>query len=409
MAYEKSEYTLKAPPIISTAFITPTYTSMAILELLLMYNWTTVYVITDMSSLPVFWSFGTEIPKLAASKAIIFYRRLARARDLLSFRDLLEDFRTLSRVMLFFGKADQLRRLVIEASSMNMTNGEFVYICDEPYAFYGVVTWHVSNVTEREARIAREAFRSVLVVSPFVEPFDESSIAIANMRRHFRQRAKDLYNITTTANQEPAVEILSSYATVFMLAQGAMKLRDGWHLSQRFLQRTFHAPGGLADLYIDKTGRRAVTLAVSHFSGNDSVREPFLVQSQQDTAVLLPLREISHSWPDGRWPPPNEPACGYSNQKAACLPHSDFMQNGGRTIVVTLASLLCAVIVMAACTRNYLYKAELRSAWSMWYLTEQLLLAAGSPPARTVQHRTRSFKGPIPGYAMVSSATSINS
>ncbi|OQV16011.1 hypothetical protein BV898_09932 [Hypsibius exemplaris] len=392
MSYFKSQYNLQpAAPMIGTAFVPLPPVAEVFANLLVLYNWTTVYVITDLSAANVYQFMLSEIRKVQTRLAIRFIARTIDTRITPSFNILLREFTLLSRVLMFFGRAEQTRRLMIDAFNLNLTRGRHVFICDEPYPWpknFGVVGWYLENSTDNE--IARMAFRTLIFVHPN-ETVDLSSPRALHLAALFRRRTKDLYNITVTAFDQPTRELFSSYASVFMLAEvmnetlsayGREKVRDGRWLAQQFWNRTFPAAGGLYDIYVDPTGLRRVTLQVSHFSGNDSHQEAFLVQSNLNITDLRTLRNISSSWPGGRWPPPNEPRCGYLNN--LCHGAPGFAQNGGLTGVLTLSAVALVVGAAGFWARWHLHDHHLREPW--WVLSVDLLLA----PAKDVPTRVLS-------------------
>ncbi|OQV12343.1 hypothetical protein BV898_13371 [Hypsibius exemplaris] len=331
MAFVKSEYTLQpAPVMIATSFVVPHVIAVAVMDLLLRYRWLTVFVVVDANSTPMYTVIADEMEQDPRMTVLTWYRRNVRANSLNSFGPLLEEFQNLSRVLVYFGKADQQRRLMVDARARNMTNGEYVYIVDEPYQFpksYGTVTWSYKGDPDNEA--ARDAFRSVLVVHPYPEIPLAVSSDVMTLAGRFRAIATTLYNVTVTAYEQPFRDAITSYVSILFLAQvlnetlirdGPAKLQDGAWLSQQFLNRAFPPPvKGLADTYIDSTGLRRTILGVSHFlAGNGSVRESFLMQSPDAGYTFRQTRDLALEWPGGNWPPPNEPFCGYTNSKGGC-------------------------------------------------------------------------------------------
>ncbi|OWA53348.1 hypothetical protein BV898_17781 [Hypsibius exemplaris] len=336
----RSLYTLQpAPVMVVTSFVTPIVIGQVFAKLLSTFGWTTVFVVIDETSVPVYEGILLSLDlalRLSTSRTKIDLKKHRIASNKLpSFRVLLNQFRNSSRVMVYLGRAEQMRRLMIDAESLNMTKGEFVYICDEPYPFpksYGIVKWFTADGKDND--MARSAFRSLLVVHPHAA-LNWSDPAIQSRVAKFRAGSRDLFNIT--------VELFDQVLNETLATHGPVQLFDGAWLSRRFLNRSFNA-GTPYDIYIDETGFRRVTLAVAHFTGNDSIREDFLLQSSINRLGLEVLRNISDSWPGGNWPPPNEPFCGYTNSNPDCRKSSALWYGGLAGILMSFIMLNLAVV-----------------------------------------------------------------
>ncbi|OQV20906.1 hypothetical protein BV898_04981 [Hypsibius exemplaris] len=366
LASDKSEYRLPAPAVLGTTYISLPSIGMAFTNCLALNKWSTALIVIDSDSPPFYRLIAREIDG-GVSSLIHKYSIASRTRE--TFRDVLSYFRTISRVLFFLGRADLLRRLLIEASSLNMTNGEFVYVYTEPYPRFngfGVLSWQYGDDHDKAAR---EAFGSLLIIHPLTALSDISEKAVQYGSR-FRKSANCNYNISYAAVDQPIREVLTSYSTVSMFAQvlnetlhqtGTLSLHDGRQLSRRFLNRTFQ--DGLVELVMDEDGARRVILAVSHYAGaNRSEEQPFAVQSKELHFKLQIVRDISDSWPGSVWPPPNEPRCGYNDEKAVCH------QVSGLSHITTLIMLILLTCMFMSCiailsARKYLHHKELFDMW----------------------------------------------
>ncbi|OWA53488.1 hypothetical protein BV898_17915 [Hypsibius exemplaris] len=236
------------------------------------YNWTSVYVVVDDTSVWVF-----TLTALAAIEGIeSLPNRLVTVKHIFQnasaeIAPILDDFRTISRVMLFCGRAERLRTVLIQASKLNMTNGEFVYITMENFHYktlYGNLDWR--NGDEHDQAVER-AFASVLVIraadydNQFPVSSDLSAVDIS-------RRAKTDYNFTLPINDQPVINLLAPFVAVKSFAEilnrskelhGTSSLHDGRHLANMFRNRTFLTEFG--DIEIGPSGRRVVDLVLFYF------------------------------------------------------------------------------------------------------------------------------------------------
>ncbi|OWA53857.1 hypothetical protein BV898_18277 [Hypsibius exemplaris] len=245
LGYQKSEYTSMTPTttMISAAFVnSPVVT---IMNLLTWHGWRNVFAVVDDESVPIYRGIMETLGRTKTNPPIRLLQRHIIASALASFTKLLTEFELESRV---------------EAAGLNLTTGEFVFICYEPYPFpksYGVLHWQrPGEVVDNEARVsnsvfiitqgadarlwtsneprskeevleldavrtrstkmfhigfeiyahlqlARNASRSLLMVNPY-DPTDSRTASndVAKVAGTFRVRGKELYNINITADEQ---------------------------------------------------------------------------------------------------------------------------------------------------------------------------------------------------------------
>ncbi|OQV17290.1 hypothetical protein BV898_08688 [Hypsibius exemplaris] len=343
VAYTRSDYQLPASPVIATIPFSVLGISQTFINLLELYRWTTVYLVLDLDSPYIFNLFATQLEDSlrAAPSTFTVIKRDITSRSLerssQGYNSILGDFTTLSRVMIFFGRADHLRRMLIDAWHRNMTNGEYVYVAwgtddasKQPRV--GNSTWSYGDHFDE---VARRAFGSLLVVQQ-VEPIYtvQYKADLEDFLAELRRRARVLFDTSYTASEQPSQEVLSSYASIGMLAQvlneslasnGEASLRDALTLGGMFLNRTFH--NRFAELHIDRTGIRRRPQSVVHTKRVSEQIEAFLLESADEPPILKTIRDISIDWPSGAWPPLNEPLCGYKNDRRICQ-NSGWSQSG---------------------------------------------------------------------------------
>ncbi|OQV14514.1 hypothetical protein BV898_11236 [Hypsibius exemplaris] len=351
----------------ATTMIASTFVSIPsivgiISNLLWSHRWITVFLVVDRRSVPAYITIAEELERVNTGKAR-FLKRYIQAKELASFDEFLREFKRESRVMIFLGRENFIRRLMVDAAALNMTNGEFVYLCDGSFPnsrTYGDLQWRIPG-EDAVNQMAREAFRSLLLVHPYETTDIPAALKKSELVNSFRLQAKQRYNVNMADQVLP--EILSSYVNIFMFAQilnetlvtfGEARLHDGQWLSERFLKRAFIAPGGLTDIYVDENGFRQAPLAISYFEGKNSTREVVFIRSHEYGPNLWEVRNISATWPGAMWPPVNEPLCGYTGMKEVCRESAGFLRNGGLIGLLTTISIAAVLAMIAWTVRSYL-------------------------------------------------------
>ncbi|OWA53490.1 hypothetical protein BV898_17917 [Hypsibius exemplaris] len=310
------------------------------------YNWTSVYVVIDDTSVWVYtltaWAAIEGIESLP--NRVVTVKHILRNASA-EIAPILHDFRTISRVMLFCGRAERLRTVLIQASELNMTNGEFVYITMENFHYktlYGNLDWR--NGDEHD-QVVERAFASVLVIraADYDNQFSVSSdLSAVDISR----RAKTDYNFTLPINDQPVINLLAPFMAVKILAEilnrsnelhGTSSLHDGRNLANMFRNRTFLTEFG--DIEIGPSGRRVVDLVLFCFETREKSFRPFLL-FKPTSRRIEPLRGIV-SWVNGNsWPPPNEPRCGFTGRLCEVTSLQTELASIA-TPIVTLVALCC--------------------------------------------------------------------
>ncbi|OWA51264.1 hypothetical protein BV898_15756 [Hypsibius exemplaris] len=331
----KSRYNLRAPLLIGLSFTGIEYIAITFVDTLRLFNWTSVFLVADSDSLPMFSYVGSEIIKAvidvnsetAQTKRITIVERRVASRNAATFKQqltiVLREFRGSSRVMIFLARGDVVRALMMTAHSTNMTNGDFVHLAFEVTPILNResnITWQ-QGAEDDEA--ARKAFRSLLLIHAREEERQTlNSLVVQKLEKTVRDHSQQLFNVTYSAAQHPLAGMISAYRSIEIFAQvlndsrsqrGVSSIFDGYNLSRMFLNRSFESD--LSDIFIDGTGNRRVELAVTYFAADKGGSR----QARNTAFRLFEVHSIFPSWLDGKWPPPNEPRCGYTDLKFDCL------------------------------------------------------------------------------------------
>ncbi|OWA51265.1 hypothetical protein BV898_15757 [Hypsibius exemplaris] len=298
----KSQYRLPAPVVIGLSFTPVAYTALIFVDILRLFNWATVFLMRTVSSANV---------------------------SLLNFklRAVLTEFRGSSRVMIFLARDNSVRELMLVAQSLDMTTGDFVYLAYDPTAVLKVESFTMWKMGKKDDDAAKEAFRSLLMIHVRDEERQLlNSERVQLMKEQVRVRSEQEFNVTLSPANHPPAGMVNAYRSIQIFAQvlneskhqhGVASLFNGYNLSRMFLDRTF--PSDLFDIFIDGEGNRRMEFAVSYFAADmGGQRRVLLQQAKREGFRLERGQNISSSWPNGKWPPPNEPKCGYANEKSIC-------------------------------------------------------------------------------------------
>ncbi|XP_055345558.1 atrial natriuretic peptide receptor 1-like [Paramacrobiotus metropolitanus] len=357
------------PQAVVTAYANSTPYGRLIVALLMKYKWTDVYIVYDSSP------SRTQFRMLAlgavdAVKTIKGFKFNIAVRPVdcvhnATFTEALKDFRRQSRVLIFFGNNDFVRTLLIEASTLNMTDGEYVYITinsgpDADRGIYGRLEWQKQDENDE---VARNAFRSLLVASPLPDTINPENIR--NFSARIRQISMQNYNYTYTADEEPNYVVKSMYISYWMLAQvisdvlstdDPIDLSNGAALSEQFHDRTFDMSIGKA--YIDDKGQRTDAVAIFHFDASTNTFTPVI---KQDDVFFILYSVRNFTWPNGKWPPLNTPLCGYSQLEGPCrIQASSTMLSG---VVCGSVAVVVLVVLVVIGLRVMHHRARLSNRW----------------------------------------------
>ncbi|OQV12320.1 hypothetical protein BV898_13431 [Hypsibius exemplaris] len=311
------------PTTLSLSYIcTASYVNLCT-NLIRTYNWTSVFILWDKSSAPINGNMATALQErlTGGGRVVCTFRSLA-SDAASTFAPELTDFQRASRVFFFFGHGAKLRRLLITASLLNMTDGSFVYISTEPLANfipYGRTAWRYNDTNDLEAK---GAFRSLIILQPAPRSNFKASADSLIIQHQFNQRSLLLFNATYTEAEHPLEIVTSTFDAVILLGQVVLEaLRNGdnpWNATQlidRFRNRTFRTE--FDDFHVDSDGVRVDALAVTHYNVESERRDPFLTQYADGSSILKEIADV-RGWPNSAWPPPNEPICGFIGNSARC-------------------------------------------------------------------------------------------
>ncbi|XP_055344037.1 atrial natriuretic peptide receptor 3-like [Paramacrobiotus metropolitanus] len=298
----------KGPTWISMSFASiPGYVRLY-LSLLHTFRWSSVFVVIDEASLGFYLESSAAFVKTVENMAKNVTLTLRRVSSLKSpdLDAILQDFRKVSRVFIFFGHAPILRRILVKAALSNMTNGDFVYIATQviPIRATGNFTWKYGDADDQ---IAKEAFRSLILVDQYYAAWSLRP-SVFELAAEIQKREVNQYNLTITP--------MDAIVRELVVSNQSSLLRDGATLAQYFFNKTFDTAAG--SIYIDSYGQRLMDAAVMRYDGENVVPRPIFYQDAQ----TLNMQHIANWTWNGllNYFPPDKPLCGFSGDQ--CLGYS---------------------------------------------------------------------------------------
>ncbi|OWA51154.1 hypothetical protein BV898_15648 [Hypsibius exemplaris] len=350
------------------------------------YKWLSVFLLIDDSTMPQYYVIVSRTVVQSLSTIInqtVTVRHLKRSQPI-QYQEALREFQSVSRVLLFFGQAEHARSLLIHAVSLNMTDGEYVYITTETFVYpllFGKLDWRYGDENDK---VARDAFESLLVIRPV--DFNETLPPGGAMNpAEISQRALSNYNFSLLLTEQPSLNLIAAYLSVEMFAQvlnesfvkyGSSSLTDGRHLAGMFIDKTFDTFVG--KIAIDGFGQRTVDFMLSGFDATNTTFTPFLFMNTK-TGKTQVLKDFS--WTKGKtWPPRNEPKCGFSGDSWDCRTTTNTLLSGSLTAILIMA--LLALFALIYCYRSHYLAEKAYFNHILWRLDEVLLL----PAQQTVSH-----------------------
>ncbi|XP_055344667.1 atrial natriuretic peptide receptor 1-like [Paramacrobiotus metropolitanus] len=196
---------------------------------------------------------------------------------------------------------------------MGMTNGEYVYLGMETMRnkrILGDFNWKYNDDNDSTAF---RAYQSLLLVQPKnVDMAPNFDLGMEFIRRSAREY-NFTYNITDQVNETEW--IYCKFINESLSRGEEVNYQDGKALARLFLNRSYSDEYG--KMYIDNTGQRRTDFVVTYFNST-GIRTPFLTRTGMSEILVEVVNLTKWASVGAEFPPLNEPACGYLNNKPIC-------------------------------------------------------------------------------------------
>ncbi|OQV23436.1 hypothetical protein BV898_02558 [Hypsibius exemplaris] len=240
-----------------------------------------------------------------------------------TYEEILGRARNQSRVILIYTDIGFLKAIMIKASTLHMTNGEFIFLALQAFSTPSIRPWPSDEITR--------AFSKSLIIYSNVPP----NWAIWNETfQRIKAKARASYNVTsfvTPGLPDVYASILNipAYEGVFCLAHFLHDLQrsnrtDLLHirhansrgistrtrdLLRQFENRTFHLASG--SVLLNQFNYRRIDTLFMRLNNVTMNYEPGWFYDVSVDSGTLHRTPIADAWLDSKGPPKNRPACGF--------------------------------------------------------------------------------------------------
>ncbi|OQV20628.1 Atrial natriuretic peptide receptor 1 [Hypsibius exemplaris] len=249
-----------------------------------------------------------------------------------------------SRIVIYLGGTRELRILMMEAVKLQMTNGDYVYICAEPYPHpsWGNFTWQWNDDLDE---FLEEAWRSVMVLGMAAKELKRLDL-VRPYFSEWKQTSTAFYHFPLPDDAEINYSQVMSFEGILLFAKileeaieenPMFDFTDGSGIARRFHNRTVDIFTG--PVSFNSEGVRMVDVELRDYSRSSKAMVPSLYFNSFDGTVSR-LQDVD--WPNRQDPPLNQPLCGFSG-----LGNSDCLAARATTFVVgeSVVALLGAIFL----------------------------------------------------------------
>ncbi|XP_055327408.1 atrial natriuretic peptide receptor 1-like [Paramacrobiotus metropolitanus] len=279
----------------------------------------------------------------------------------------------LARVVILSSTPKIVRKFMIQAAKMGMTNGEYVYFAVEPLRnnrYFGNLTW---QYYDSDDLIGMEAFRSLKQLAPC---YNERLNNDPTLFDQLIQRSRQDFNFTYPKSEPPNAFVIAAHESTEMLGmilnhtlnENPDLIWDGQYLASQFLNRTFTLE--YEDAFIDDVGERRSNYCISAMNISTKLLEATFYYDARRRLIKQMVAQVDWGNADSV-PPKNRPRCGYLDNDVICL-------LSGNTLIYLVAGLtivmLFIILIGSFICCNRRIKRETAAFWDDWWRVDVKLL-----------------------------------
>ncbi|XP_055347104.1 atrial natriuretic peptide receptor 1-like [Paramacrobiotus metropolitanus] len=335
------------------------------------YNWRTVTVFCDDITLypPISAFLGIYCrslkPLLSGNSGYEFYLESYDSRSNPDYEVRLQRAKSQSRVMIILTRADELRKMMLVAYRLNMTNSEYVFIHSIPNQGPDYLPL-VVDMGSADDDVIFEAYKYIVAMT-FVLPQYEK---IEPFMKKVRETAKAVYSHTYTFDETHNELVLSIPEMILSVAKALnesaisldeMSVQGFLNL---FYNRTFYHES-MRTVDIGPSGMRLGDTIFLRLNTTTRQFEPawrFKARAQ----AILKTSPLADEWNGASEPPLNLPKCGYRNDRCGVVKITL------NPIFVGAISGIIALFCILMGTAVYYIKSKTKQP-NWWYLNTHLL------------------------------------
>ncbi|GAU89482.1 hypothetical protein RvY_02029 [Ramazzottius varieornatus] len=336
------------------------------------FHWRTFTIIRDGSGAGPFHASWAEVATVRFRRegfnffSINIGSRNSNTSDQLVKSSLKEAARH-SRIVVLAMRGNHIRKYLLQAARLGMTNGEYVFFYFEPYdspRWFGKLSCTDSSDISND-QAAADAFRFLFRISSCKLKQSSSS---ARLLSEIRQRGIDKYNVSPSPDEGPTQITTAVYSALDMLGQvinqsrsSSMGSMRGTDLASVFLNRTFYLE--LEDVFINQFGERQSNYCMADFdrsSGNFHTVLRF--DGSTGELSFAPNGTINWGSPNNQ-PIDDEPRCGFRGEKMVCT-------QANRTDALIAGVVVAVILVLLVIGTIVRFN---RTSWKLEYDTWWIL------------------------------------
>ncbi|XP_068144161.1 atrial natriuretic peptide receptor 1 [Drosophila tropicalis] len=308
------------------------------------FNWKHVALLVDRSEL-FSWTVGKNLEYGLRHEGLLkFVRELNGNEEEEIYDNYLRDASMYARVVILSVRGVLVRKFMLAAHNLGMTNGEWVFLDVEIFqsAYWGDKDWEMGDENDTKARKAYEALLRVSLLQPTSPKFQDFADNV-------RENALADYNYTFGEDEEVNFFIGAFYDGVYLLGMALNEtlseggdIKDGVNITRRMWNRNFEGITGL--VRIDNNGDRDADYSIldlDPINGKFSVVAHYYGLHKEYSAV----HGKKIHWPGGREePPPDVPPCGFLGNSPDC--------HGNETAIMYTIfglALFCGLVFLVIC------------------------------------------------------------
>ncbi|OWA50189.1 hypothetical protein BV898_14714 [Hypsibius exemplaris] len=290
----------------------------ATIQLLQLYNWTTLSLLCDDLTPNTIDGFSastcrTCIATFAAEKRFRvtvqhFDATAEKPNQTDDYRAMLYRTKSESRVILLVAGTKSIVRVL--AHRLEMSAGDYVFLVLVSPETPGLqsIRWQYFDENDQAAL---ETFKSVIIISNRNTNWDR----IPDLLPSIRNRSEIVYNRSRSVEEfnvasdyvVAAYELFAMLMKVLNQSQNELDRLDGKSLRKKFLKKTFALPS--RSVSIGDGGMRLCDITLSKW--NFTSERMQITWTFNSIARTLVQSSVSVQWIGGKGPPAHQPSCGY--------------------------------------------------------------------------------------------------
>ncbi|XP_055346886.1 atrial natriuretic peptide receptor 1-like [Paramacrobiotus metropolitanus] len=339
------------------------------------FRWRTITLICDeLKQSPGLSNFFViqcgDARRMLADRGYTWYFRQINTAEEQRFHDYLTEFKDRCRVFIFLTLPTFLRKIMLAASELGLTQGDYVFVTLQPTTRPGIspITWMTApdgnrsyNNISREDEIIFRAYQNLIVLTGVNPDWN----AITNLTDEIASKKRKLFDQYTPAGDERNELQICIYESTMMFAQiyNENYPQDLTMAKPEFISKTFNRTFNFAarNFSTDKNGAMINYIVVLRL---DPVSKLFMTAMIYNPMVEA-FTNVNYSlwyWVNRNDTPPDKPPCGFAHNECSYTEAESAMTKG------VAAAFALAVVTIGTAGVILLIKRQRDLADLWWYI-----------------------------------------